>query len=192
MLKLLAVVEVDKDSRVFCQSPECNKAVYKRIHVVDEDGRILVLGSHCYSKLYEGSIVDGEPTYFFGTNGRKLTEEERNLLLENTRLLIEKFENEVIEEKILINNNQRNELKEVVVKAPCFRDVNCTYCGSPMATRAKSMPAVGYMCDICFENNRPAPSHRMGITKEMNARANMLLSTKLLDATDAYRKLTGK
>ena len=59
MPKLLAIVEVDKKKRVQCGQRGCGHGVYKAIHIVQDDDGLLVLGSTCYAKRYEGSIRAG-------------------------------------------------------------------------------------------------------------------------------------
>jgi hypothetical protein len=87
--RLLAVVEVPQADRVVCQSPGCKHPVYKRIHVIQQDGQLTVLGSECFKKLFgEGHSA---PSYGTG-EGRLLTPEERQLLVENTARLIAQFE----------------------------------------------------------------------------------------------------
>lgn len=89
--RLLAVVEVPQEDRVVCQAPGCKHPVYKRIHVVQKDGQLTVLGSACFKKLFgEGHSA---PSYGAG-EGRLLTPEERQLLVENTARLIAQFEAE--------------------------------------------------------------------------------------------------
>ena len=86
---LLAVVEVPQSDRVICRAPGCKHPVYKRIHVVLENGAITVLGSECFKKLFGEKL--STPSY--GTSeGRLLTPEERQLLIDNTARLIEQFE----------------------------------------------------------------------------------------------------
>ncbi|MDP1940731.1 MAG: hypothetical protein Q8K54_08815, partial [Gallionella sp.] len=89
--RLLAVVEVPQSDRVVCQAPGCKHPVYKRIHVVLQDGALTVLGSECFKKLFGEEL--SSPSY--GTaEGRLLTPEERLLLIENTARLIAEFEEE--------------------------------------------------------------------------------------------------
>ena len=49
--QLLAIVEVSPERRINCQAPGCGRSVYKRIHVVQENGALQVLGSECFKKL---------------------------------------------------------------------------------------------------------------------------------------------
>lgn len=89
--RLLAVVEVPQADRVVCQAPGCQHPVFRRIHVVRKDGQLTVLGSECFKKLFgEGHSA---PSYGTG-EGRLLTPEERQLLVENTARLIAQFEAE--------------------------------------------------------------------------------------------------
>lgn len=90
--QLLAIVEVDHDQRVSCGNPGCGHSVHKAIHLVQDGQRLLVLGSSCFKKRY-GAAPLGQPRYSGGA-GRKLSTEERDLLLNNTAALVEQFERE--------------------------------------------------------------------------------------------------
>jgi hypothetical protein len=90
---LLAIVCVEYADRVRCGQPNCGHSVYRRIHVVKEGGKLLVLGSTCYAKRYGNDSALGT-THFGGGDGRMLTAEERQLLLNNTQALIAQFEKE--------------------------------------------------------------------------------------------------
>lgn len=91
--ELLAIVEVDRDSRVVCQAPGCGHAVYKRIHVVRHDDKLGVYGSDCFDRLF-GDLGRGATPNYGGGTGRLLTEEERLMLVQNTERLIAQFEAE--------------------------------------------------------------------------------------------------
>ena len=52
--KLLTVVSVERDDRVRCGQSTSGHSVYSRIHVVSENGKLLVLGWTCFSKRYGG------------------------------------------------------------------------------------------------------------------------------------------
>lgn len=188
MHKLLAVVEVDKDSRVICQFEGCGRHVYKRIHVVLDNEKVSVLGQRCYSKMYhDGSESITVPSHYTGAESRKLTAEEIAMLIDNTAWLIEQFEYELMmrlekekeareSQERLAADEERKRLAQIAANQQSqnevlHRDVVCHYCKRPMKTRAKSVPAVGYKCQACIENNRSLPS-RMGVTAEMNARDN--------------------
>lgn len=92
--KLLAVVEVPRDERVRCQSSGCNHPVFRRIHVVREGSTIRVYGSECFKKLFVGLPVASATPQYTSSDGRHLTDEERQLLIENTERLIQQFETE--------------------------------------------------------------------------------------------------
>lgn len=91
---LVAVVEVDQDSRVLCQAAGCGHSVYKRIHVVHDDGKFVVLGSECFKRLYGQTIPNAHAPQYGSSDGRKLTQEERNQLAENTAKFIAYLESE--------------------------------------------------------------------------------------------------
>lgn len=42
--RLLAIIAVDFEKAVRCQKPGCGHRVYAAVHVVQDDGRYLVLG----------------------------------------------------------------------------------------------------------------------------------------------------
>lgn len=102
-IRLLAVVEVPQNERVICQAAGCGRSVYKRIHVIQNNGALTVLGSECFKKLFGGSL--STPSYG-SSAGRLLTPEERQMLVENTARLIEKFEFE--HQQALKENSARN------------------------------------------------------------------------------------
>lgn len=91
---LLAVVEVDKHDRVACQAPNCNRPVYKQIHIVELDGALRVLGCECYERLVGHGMKKGSTPRYGASEGRRLTSEERQLLIENAARLIDRFEAE--------------------------------------------------------------------------------------------------
>jgi len=90
---LRAIVAVDSSERVQCQEPGCGHSVYAAVHIVEEDGRLMVLGSTCFEKRYGSRIALGSAGYGTG-NGRKLTAEERDMLVRNTAALLSRFQDE--------------------------------------------------------------------------------------------------
>lgn len=92
--QLLAVVEVPREDRVRRQASGCNHVVFRRIHVLRENSVVSVYGSECFKKLFAGASVSSSLPYYTSSNGRQLTEEERQLLIENTARLIQQFEAE--------------------------------------------------------------------------------------------------
>lgn len=95
--RLMAVVEVDKADRVVCQAHGCGHSVYKRIHVVRDSGQTIVIGSECFKRLYGGMDRVNQSPAFGSSEGRRLTEDERQALLENTERLVAQLEAEHIE-----------------------------------------------------------------------------------------------
>lgn len=92
---LLAIVSVPTSSRVQCQNPGCGHGVYAAIHVVEDDGKLLVLGSTCFTKRYGGRLALGKPAYSAGGgNGQVLNEVERQMLKDNTAALIAMFKDQ--------------------------------------------------------------------------------------------------
>jgi len=86
---LLSIVEVPKHKRVRCQAEGCGHPVYKRIHVVDVDGALTVLGSECFKRAY-GLHVSQKPAYGSGSgSGEPLSDAEAELLIHNTQEFID-------------------------------------------------------------------------------------------------------
>lgn len=93
--RLLAIVAVSPSRKVACQNPGCGHGVYAAIHVVEENGQLLVMGSTCYAKRYGGAQALGVPAYSAGGgNGKLLTEAEREALVNNTQSLLDAFKAE--------------------------------------------------------------------------------------------------
>lgn len=91
---LMAIVEVDKKDRISCQAAGCKRPVFKQIHVIREGGSFKVLGRECYKKLYCRNGVRDQKPYYGSSEGRRLTDEERHILIENTQKFIERLEDE--------------------------------------------------------------------------------------------------
>lgn len=90
-VKLLVVVAVDYEHRIQCQHEGCGRPVYAAIHVVEDHGRLLVLGRDCYSKRYPGICLNPTLSGSSWGNGEKLSAEERELLERNTQGLLDRF-----------------------------------------------------------------------------------------------------
>lgn len=93
---LLSIVEVSHANRIRCQADGCGHSVFKRIHVVLDNGKFHVLGSQCFAKLYGGLHT---APYYGGGDARPLTDNERAMLMENTARFIEQLESERIEKE---------------------------------------------------------------------------------------------
>lgn len=115
--RLLAVVEVDKDDRIICQAEGCGHSVYKRIHVVRDKGRITVIGSECFKRLYGGMEHIPQTPLFGSSEGRRLSAEERAALLENTERLIAALEAEHHEAEAAREAQRLQAEREAVAKA---------------------------------------------------------------------------
>lgn len=93
--ELLAVVEVEKERRIRCQATGCNHAVYKAIHVVQAAEGLQLLGSECCAKLF--GWTSKQRAAAFTSGDRRLSAEEREQLILNTRTLLEKLKAEQAE-----------------------------------------------------------------------------------------------
>jgi len=61
--ELLAVAGVDKSDRVVCRAPGCGQVVFRRTHIVGQDGMVAAYGSECFEKLFKPSAEKSEPWY---------------------------------------------------------------------------------------------------------------------------------
>lgn len=91
--RLLCIVSVPPEGRVQCQQPGCGHGVYAAVHIVEDGGQLHVLGSTCFAKRYGSSEALGKPAYV-GGGGGMLTDEERQLLKDNTAALIAHFKSQ--------------------------------------------------------------------------------------------------
>lgn len=98
--RLLAIVAVPPDERVLCGQTGCGHTVYAEIHVVQDDDKLLVLGSTCFAKRYGSAKALGSAS-FGGGGSRQLTPEERQLLVKNTAELLARFEREKLRTEAL-------------------------------------------------------------------------------------------
>lgn len=92
--KLLAIVSVEHEDRVQCGQLGCGHSIYRAIHVVRDNGSLIVLGSTCFAKRYGSAVSLGTARFGAGACGRTLTAEERVLLVANTAELLARFEAE--------------------------------------------------------------------------------------------------
>lgn len=104
--RLLAIVSVSPQRRVQCQNPGCGHGVYAAIHVVDDGGQLMVLGSTCFAKRFGGAGALGLPAYSAGgSSGRLLSDEERQILITNAAELLARFQSE--HERVLAESAER-------------------------------------------------------------------------------------
>lgn len=89
---LLAVVEVSRDDRILCQAIGCGHSVFKRIHIMKIDNAFKVLGSQCFKRLYGHLERDASTPRYGSSDGIRLTDDERLVLLDNTERFIAKLE----------------------------------------------------------------------------------------------------
>lgn len=90
--RLRAIVALDYRNRVRCQHQGCGRSIFARVHVVQEGDQFKVIGSDCFANHYGGAMALGKAQFGGGGGGVKLTDEQRALLIQNTRALIEWFE----------------------------------------------------------------------------------------------------
>lgn len=169
-VEALAVVEVDPDRRVCCQAADCGKSIWKAVHVVRIEGNLQIVGSTCFKKLY-GDVVPAGIGKYTGNESRKLSELERQQLLENTEAFVRMLELRFAQasaeahqaeqarreaETAALNVNQTQEC----LQAPSLtngRFVTCYYCKQTMMTHLSYTPGLGHKCDSCKLNNVPLP-----------------------------------
>lgn len=132
---LLAVVEVPERLRVVCCNAGCGRSVHRAVHVVRDNGQLLVLGSTCFERRYgQGSL--GSPRYG-GSQGSTLSAEEREMLANNTSALIARFEEELQRQQALDQSKQ-----DAVSRSPLYPSHTKTPASyAPVATRPLSSGA---------------------------------------------------
>ena len=89
---LFAIVEVDECDRIRCQAPGCHQPVHKRIHVVCDGDRIVVVGSTCFARIYASAPDMNLSPRHGGAAGSLLTPEERAMLRDNTTAFVARME----------------------------------------------------------------------------------------------------
>lgn len=102
--RLHAIIAVDPVHAVRCQHIGCGHRVYAAVHIVQEAGKFLVLGSSCFAKRYGGAKALSSSVHGAG-DGRRMTDQERALLEADTAALIAYFEEQ--EEARLAQEQQR-------------------------------------------------------------------------------------
>jgi hypothetical protein len=78
---------------VRCAADGCGHSVYKRVHIVRFNGETRVYGEDCFQHLFGRSLSKAKPK-LTSAKGRKLSDEERAILVANTCALIERWESE--------------------------------------------------------------------------------------------------
>jgi Lon protease-like protein len=153
---LLAVVEVKRDQAVACQAAGCNHRVYRAIHVVRTRLRITVLGSTCFRKLYEATELAKAKPHYTGTNSRRLTDEERQLLQHNADALVQRFESEHTAQEQLRASAQPRQYLQPQASASAYRSTQrhrlsradpLLQASAELLAEAKSNIAARYGCD---------------------------------------------
>ena len=150
MHSLLAILEVEQSSGVICQAEGCGRHIHKRIHVVSDQDKIIVLGSGCYRKIYLGEerAVSYQARYTDSSEGRKLSPEEVQLLIEQTNALVAQFEREHLNRarqqqpvmpRVALSNRVEAHRQPAQPAQPGpdsteSRDVKCHYCHGMMQT----------------------------------------------------------
>ena len=113
--QLLVRVEVDKSRRIQCQCRGCGKTVYADIHIIRwPDGAIACWGSRCFEREMGIAGKKLEAVYS-RVNGRRLTDEERDLLDANREALIAQIKG--MEEEIIQTEKRREQALSTVEMA---------------------------------------------------------------------------
>lgn len=81
---LVAIIELKKVDRVFCQSANCHHTVFRRVHIVLQEKAFRLLGSSCFNREYGHMPIENRTPQFGGVGGVPMTQESRDLLLRNT------------------------------------------------------------------------------------------------------------
>lgn len=172
-IELLAVVKVDPDKRIRCMAPGCTHTVYARIHVLRDDGELRLVGSTCFEKFYGDICTELHPYHAVFGEFKVLTEEETQMLTQNTEELLARFKlefethkqanqnklEEFVEELQKTDNpnssisaNYKSWSNDKFVPKGKSRDVICRKCGNDMQTEYLYSPAIGYTCNPCLDD----------------------------------------
>jgi hypothetical protein len=125
---LLAIVEVDKADRIFCQADGCGHSVYKRIHVVLANGEFTVLGSQCFDRLHGQTALAGQTPQYGAASGRLLTPAERLVLVENTAAFIEALEAERVQLESAAAQKMERARRGSLCSSTAARRASCSHC----------------------------------------------------------------
>ena len=99
--QLLFVASVDESHKLVCQAPSCGRGIARAVHVIrDETGSIRVVGSGCFEKLAGHKRATEEGAVLPGFDGRRLTAEERSLMVADTTALIARVEARLAAERV--------------------------------------------------------------------------------------------
>jgi hypothetical protein len=91
--RLLFVATVEESHRLVCQAPGCGRAIAKAVHVIrDQAGAVRVVGSGCYAKLSGHEQATEHGATIAGFDGRRLTPEERALMVADTAAFVARVE----------------------------------------------------------------------------------------------------
>lgn len=108
--QLLFVVSVDESHKLVCQAPGCGRAVAKAVHVIrDETSTIRVVGSGCYEKLAGHRRATDSGASIAGFDGRRLSSEERALMVADTAAFVAQIEARLAAEQVAAETEQRQQ-----------------------------------------------------------------------------------
>jgi len=111
--RLLFVASVEESRKLLCQAPGCGRAIAKAVHVIrDQTDAVRVVGSGCYGKLsgHEQAIKGGAA--IAGFDGRRLTPEERALMVADTAAFVDGVEARLAAEKEAAQEAEETEQAE--------------------------------------------------------------------------------
>ena len=104
---LIAVVELEKSDRVFCQSDGCRHTIFRRVHIVLTGMAFRLLGSQCFRKQYGHLPLDQRTPQFGSAAGRPISVDERAMLLRNTAEFVAFLEAQELRHMRMLNVQQR-------------------------------------------------------------------------------------
>lgn len=91
--RLLFVATVEESHRLVCQAPGCGRGIAKAVHVIrDQTGAVRVVGSGCFAKLSGHEQATEHGATIPGFDGRRLTMEERALMVADTTAFVARVE----------------------------------------------------------------------------------------------------
>jgi len=91
--EFITIVEVPEHKKVWCQAKGCGHTVYRRVHVIRQNGQISVFGSDCAKRLFGEKLKNAKPV-IHQSDGIPLTDADVELLKNNTEELIARLKQE--------------------------------------------------------------------------------------------------
>lgn len=104
---LIAVVQLERADRVFCQAIGCGHTIFRRVHIVLSGTTFKLVGSDCFRRLYGHLPEEQRMPHYGNASGIEMSEEERQLVANNTAEFVARLEAEDQRRQLLRENAMR-------------------------------------------------------------------------------------